>query len=116
MTRSRQGTTSIVRHEALDRIVVRHAYPDDAVALRRLAALDDRPTLHGRVLVAELAGELVAATSISTGKTIADPWRFTADLVTLLELRAEQIRRAGPAGTASRSHPAPSLLPAPAQP
>jgi hypothetical protein len=93
MMSQRQDTTSIVRHNA-DPIVVRDAYADDALPLLRLAALDSRPALRGRVLMAEVDGELVAATSISNGRTIADPWRHTADLVALLELRAEQIRQA----------------------
>ena len=114
MFRSRQGTTPIVRQDALGRIVVRDAYPDDALALQRLAALDDRPALRGHVLVAELDGELVAATSLSSDRTIADPWRRTADLVKLLELRASQLRRAE-ASDASKHAPAPSLRAVPAR-
>jgi hypothetical protein len=114
---NRQDTTPIVRQDSPDRIVVRDAYPDDALALRRLAALDDRPGLHGHVLVAELEGELVAATSVTTGRTIADPWRLTSDLVTLLELRAEQVRRSERHRGAVPTRPAPSTLqPAPARP
>src|ERR671914_1459444 len=96
MRLKRQDTTAIVRQNMPGRIVVRDAYPDDELALRRLAALDDRPVPRGHVLIAEVDGELVAATSVSTARTIADPWRYTADVVTLLELRAGQIRRAHP--------------------
>ena len=114
MFRPRQETTSIVRQHALDRIFVRDAYPDHTLALERLTLRDDRPALRGHVLVAERDGELVAATSVTSGRTIADPWRPTADLVTLLELRAAQIRRTEtPAGAAAA--PQPSLRPVPAQ-
>ena len=114
MTRSRQETTSFVRHGVPARIAVRDAYPDDELALQRLAALDDRPALRGHVLVAEVDGEIAVATSVTSGRTIADPWRLTADLVTLLELRAAQLRHAGATRGATRPA-APSLLPVPAR-
>ena len=93
MSLMRQDTNEIVRYDMPARIVVRDAHPDDELTLWRLAALDDRPVPRGHVLIAEVDGELAAATSVSTGRTIADPWRYTADLVTLLELRAGQGRR-----------------------
>jgi hypothetical protein len=115
MNRNRQETSSIVR-QVVDRIVVRDAYPDDALALQRLAAMDDRPALRGHVLVAEQDGDLVAATSVSSGRTIADPWRHTADLVTLLELRAVQVRREAAGSDVKHTRAAsPSLRPVPAQ-
>jgi hypothetical protein len=46
------------------------------------------------VLVAELAGEVVAAVPIDGGRALADPFQRTTDIVSLLRLRARQIREA----------------------
>ncbi|MFL5827775.1 MAG: hypothetical protein ACJ76V_14720 [Thermoleophilaceae bacterium] len=75
------------------RVIVRDAVPADFDAIVRLAALDDRRVPSGTVVVAEVDGELVAAVSLA-GHAIADPFRPTADLVSLLELRATQLRAA----------------------
>jgi hypothetical protein len=42
------------------------------------------------VLVAEVGGEIVAALPIG-GVAVADPFRWTSDVVALMEMRAEQI-------------------------
>lgn len=70
-------------------VSIRLAYPDDAAALRRLAALDSSPTPQDRVLVAEVDGELHAALSLTDGRVVADPFRPTAEMVTLLRVHAE---------------------------
>jgi len=68
---------------------IRFAYPDDEVPLRRLAAYDSQRPLTGRVLVAEVAGEIWAAVSIEHDRrAIADPFRRTAGLVSLLKQHA----------------------------
>jgi hypothetical protein len=73
-------------------ITIRFAYPDDAAALRRLAILDSKPVPGGPLLVAEVAGELWAAVSTTDdGPPIADPFRYTAELVSLLEERAHRL-------------------------
>jgi hypothetical protein len=46
------------------------------------------------VLVAEAEGAVVAAHSPTTGATIADPFRRTAEVVQLLELRGAMLRAA----------------------
>ena len=76
-------------------IVIRPAHSDDRSALVRLAALDSSVVPTGRVLVAEIDGELVAAMPVDGGPAIADPFRATAAMVALLELRAGQIEPAG---------------------
>lgn len=73
-------------------ISIRLARDDDAPALRRLAALDSASPLRGPTLLAEVAGELRAARSLGDGRTVADPFFPSADLVALLELRAAQRR------------------------
>jgi hypothetical protein len=73
-------------------VVIRTARGSDAPALRRLAALDSARVPSGDLLVAETDGAMVAAHSPATGATIADPFRRTADLVGLLELRGAMLR------------------------
>src|SRR5215218_2311766 len=65
-------------------VVIRSARGSDVHALADLARLDSQRPLTGDVLVAEQGGRLVAA--------IDDPFRPTADLVALLNLRAGRSR------------------------
>jgi hypothetical protein len=75
-------------------ITIRFAYPDDAAALRRLAALDSQPMPPGPLLVAEVTGELWAAVSVTGApRAIADPFNHTAELVALLHERADRLTR-----------------------
>lgn len=71
-------------------IAIRLATDDDDRTLVRLAALDSAPAPRGSVLVADVDGEIVAARSLSKPRSIADPFRSTADISELLELRARQ--------------------------
>jgi hypothetical protein len=71
-------------------IAIRRATDADNSTLLRLAALDSAPAPHGPVLVADLGGEIVAARSLTRARSIADPFRPTADIRELLELRAAQ--------------------------
>ncbi len=59
--------------------------------LERLAALSDRAVRDGDWLVADLDGTPVAAVSLQDGSTLYDPFRPTAQLVSLLELRRKQV-------------------------
>jgi hypothetical protein len=70
-------------------ITIRLATPDDHLGLMRLAALDsaDCPPL-GRVLVAEVDGELRAALSLTDGSAIADPFHPTLHILELLRTHA----------------------------
>jgi hypothetical protein len=83
---------------------IRFAYPDDAIALRRLAALDSQPVLDGPMLLAEVAGELWAAVAL-TGepRAIADPFRPTAELVALLHGRRDRLTHRGRKRVGGRS-------------
>jgi hypothetical protein len=71
-------------------ISIRLATEADNTTLIRLAALDSAPAPHGSVLVADIDGEIVAARSLARSRSIADPFRPTADISELLELRARQ--------------------------
>jgi len=74
------------------RITIRPATAVDADALARLAALDSAPALTGHVLIAEVGGEPLAATTIATGATVADPFNPTTYLVERLQARAAELR------------------------
>jgi hypothetical protein len=76
-----------------DAVVIRPAYPDDATTLARLAALDSRRPLRGRVLIAERDGRPLAALDTSDGRAVADPFAPTADLVALLRMHAPDTAR-----------------------
>jgi hypothetical protein len=59
--------------------------------LERLAALSERRLHEGDWLVADLNGVPVAAVSLEDGTTVYDPFKPTAQLVSLLELRRKQV-------------------------
>ena len=75
-------------------VLIRPAAPTDAAAVARLAELDSRPVPGGELLLAEADGELVAAYSLQTGASIADPFRPSGDVAALLELHARPRRPA----------------------
>jgi hypothetical protein len=89
-------------HEWPADVTIRAALPADAVALSRLAALDEHPPIAGDVLVAEVGGELWAAAGIDEAAVIADPFRPSGDLALLLAERAGRVRRSR--RTALRPH------------
>ncbi|MCW3003479.1 MAG: hypothetical protein JWQ20_2777 [Conexibacter sp.] len=76
-----------------DAVVIRPAYPDDATALERLAALDSSRPLRGPVLIAERDGRPMAALDVHNGRAVADPFAPTADLVALLRMHAADTAR-----------------------
>ncbi len=93
-------------HDAADDVEIRLAWQADAPALVRLAELDSAPraaaelpalAADGKVLVALVEGEIVAALSLTDGLAVADPLRRTRAITALLRLRAAQIARAGAA-------------------
>jgi hypothetical protein len=75
-------------------ISIRSARPDDYSALWNLAALDDRALPRAPFLLAEMDDDVVAAISVKTGATIADPFRRTAEATALLQLRVSQLAAA----------------------
>ncbi len=66
---------------------------EDRAELARLAERDSSAAPTGPVLGLEVEGSLLAAVSLSTGETIADPFSRTAELRKLLGLRVAQLRR-----------------------
>ena len=82
------------RHTGDDQtLTIRPAAPADASALARLAVLDSAQDLLGDVIVAEVAGELWAARSLTDGRVVSDPFRPTSEAAALLALRAAYLRR-----------------------
>jgi hypothetical protein len=77
-------------------VLIRAARGSDGPAISRLAALDSARIPAGELLVAEADGALVAARSLSSGAAIADPFRPTADVLALLELRARALAAGSP--------------------
>jgi hypothetical protein len=75
----------------LDAVTIRRAGSDDEGALRRLADLDSTRVPDGPVLMAEIGGAPVAAISVLSGESFADPFVPTQELRRLLELRASQL-------------------------
>jgi hypothetical protein len=75
----------------LDAVTIRRAGANDEGALRRLADLDSTRVPGGPVLMAEIGGAPVAAISVLSGESFADPFVPTQELRRLLELRASQL-------------------------
>jgi hypothetical protein len=69
-------------------IVIRPAYADDELALRRLATLDSASVPAAPLLLGEIDGELRAALSLEDGTAVADPFFPTLHLVELLRSHA----------------------------
>lgn len=103
-------TTTITSHSSrnpAEALTIRLALPGDAAALSRLAQLDSAaPPEPVPMLVAEVGDELHAALPLDGGPAIANPFRRTAELVSMLAERAWQLESPGPrrAGRRSRLH------------
>jgi hypothetical protein len=69
-------------------ILIRRGCTDDQLAVLQLAVLDSAAVPPSPLLVAELDGELKVALSLQDGSVIADPFTYTADVVSLLAAHA----------------------------
>ena len=83
-------------------ITIRQSTGMDRVAIEELAELDGRPAPVGETLLAEVEGKLWAAVGVEDGAAVADPFLPTADVLWLLQIRAEQERAARTPATRSR--------------
>jgi hypothetical protein len=72
-------------------ISIRFAGPADHEDVRRLALLDSAGRSEGDTLVAEVDGRIRAALPLQRGRVIADPFEPSAELASLLQLRARQL-------------------------
>jgi hypothetical protein len=87
MSESRASQT----YFSLNAVTIRRAGSHDEGTLRRLADLDSTRVPDGPVLMAEIDGQAVAAISVLSGESFADPFTPTLELRRLLELRASQL-------------------------
>ena len=87
-------------------IMIRHSTSGDRAGVEELAELDGRPAPVGETLLAEVDGKLWAAVGVDDGAAVADPFRPTADVVWLLQIRAEQERAAASEDRAGIAQPA----------
>ena len=69
-------------------LTLRVAQPDDVPVVSRLAQLDSSRPPTGRVLLAVVGSEPVAALGVDTGSVVADPFRPTAGVVAVLRQAA----------------------------
>ena len=76
-------------------VVIRHARPDEADAVAKLAQLDSSRAPRGDVIVADVRGELWAAVSLDDGHAVATPFRPSGELTFRLIERASELRGAG---------------------
>jgi hypothetical protein len=80
---------------AANAYVIRQATSADASVVQHLSVLDSARDLSGEeILIGEIAGEPVAAFSISSGRVVADPFKKTARLVAHMRLRASAMTAA----------------------
>jgi len=93
------GAAQTPQHAAVDDgiqapIVIRSAADADAPAIDRLGLLDGHRLPAGERVVAEAGGQILAAAEISSGTTIADPFKPTGGIARLVAMRAKQLRAA----------------------
>src|SRR2546430_4776056 len=88
----KEARSAASRPDGYDAATVRLAGEKDVVAVRRLAQRNGRPEPRAPVLVAEAEGRLLAARSLSDGRSVADPFRHTAHLTEPLALRSAHLR------------------------
>jgi len=75
-------------------LILRPATSADAADLERLAGLDSARPLAGDVMLAHADGRLRAAISLESGRSVADPFYPSLELVPLLRAAAgERPRR-----------------------
>ncbi len=79
---------------APETITIRPLRADDIPAVRLLAELEARPVPPGRLLLAEVEGTIEAAISLEGRETIANPFAESSVAVSLLHVRAAQLRAA----------------------
>jgi hypothetical protein len=88
-------------------LVLRPATSADAADLERLAALDSARPLAGEVVLAQVDGEVRAAVSLESGRSVADPFYPSLELLPLLRAAVgERPRRRTWRRTARTARPA----------
>ena len=101
----REAATPTFAGPPAESVVLRLCRVCEEHVLERLARFDGRPTPRGPHVIAEVDGQVVAALPLGPGEPLADPFRPTAHLMPLLELRARQLT-----GDRPRRRPLAALL------
>ena len=83
--------SSISGYRRSPAVTIRWAAADDARRLEVLAALDESCVPKAPLLLAFVGDELWAAASLSTGAVISDPFRPSAEVVSLVLERGRQL-------------------------
>jgi hypothetical protein len=73
-------------------VTIRPAFPDDATAVARLAALDEAAVPAGELLIGLVDDEPWAVLSLADGRAVADPFRPTAHLLASMRIRARGLQ------------------------
>jgi hypothetical protein len=74
-----------------EQVTIRTLGTEDRESVVRLAQLDTTPVPEGDLLGAVVAGRLVAALSLTSGESIANPFVPNDGARSMLELRARQL-------------------------
>lgn len=88
--------------EDREAIEIRTLGLEDGAAVARLAELDTAAVPPTPLIGGIVDGRLIAAHSLATGESIADPFRHTAELRSLLSERAAQLRASRGRGVLDR--------------
>ena len=75
-------------------ITIRPVREGDVPAVELLAELEGRPIPPGPLLLAEVEGAIEAAIGLEGGETVANPFSESEAAVSLLHVRAAQLRAA----------------------
>ena len=75
-------------------ITIRPLREEDVPAVELLAELEERPVPPGPLLLAEVDGAIEAAIGVAGGETVANPFSESEAAVSLLDVRAAQLRAA----------------------
>ena len=89
--RPEEDGTATLEPEA---ITIRPLREEDIHAVELLAELEERPVPRGPLLLAEVEGAIEAAIGLDGGETVANPFSESAGAVSLLHVRAAQLRAA----------------------
>jgi hypothetical protein len=79
---------------APESITIRPLREEDVPSVELLAELEERPVPPAPLLLAEVEGTIEAAISLECGETIANPFSESEAAVSLLHIRAAQLRAA----------------------
>ena len=75
-------------------ITIRPLREEDMPAVELLAELEERPVPPGPLLLAEVEGTVEAAIGLEGRETVANPFSESSGAVSLLHVRAAQLRAA----------------------